>query len=274
MNTLLPAVTGTLLPADQNQLLAALRPAWEELSRVEDDYVRKCAVVGLMLNSVSTQVPHGEFGAWLHRNLFPEAVIPQGKKFNDLPYWRMANRWMKAAENVVAISQIGHVSSLTAVELSNAVLGSGRTAPTAEIAALLEQITKAVDGKTLAQLTFKFPNLDLAAGGDREWASFLQSKHPELIVDGKVPKRGKVGKQSKEILEEFSAWLNAKMKPRTPKQKQEAARALLTQIDDVLGAAVRNSVLAVLSPEEFVGTKALTSLWVERLKGLMAESRK
>lgn len=274
MSNLLPALAKPLLPADQDRVLAALRPAWDELSRAEDDYVRKCAVVGLMLNSVSAQVAHGQFGTWLHANLFPDAVIPEGKKFNDLPYWRRANRWMKAAENVVAISQIGHVSSLTAVELSNAVLGSGRKAPTAEISALLEQITKAVDGKTLAQLTFKFPNLDLAAGGDREWASFLQLKHPELIVDGKIPKRGKVGKQSKEILEEFSAWLNAKMKPRTHAQKKEAARALLAQIDDVLGAAIKNSVLMALAPEEFVATESLTSMWVKRLKDLMADSRK
>lgn len=272
--TNLPAVAGSLLPAEETQVIAVLRPAWDELAKVEDDYVRKCAVVGLMLNTVSAALPHGEFGPWLHRHIFPDVEVPEGKQLNDLPYWRRANRWRKAAENVVAISQIGHVSNLTAVDLANAVLGSGRKAPTAEIAGLLERISQAVEGKTLAQLTFRFPNLDLGKGGDREWAAFVRAKHPELIVDGQIPRRGKVGKKSREIMEEFSAWLNTRRKPRTAKQKQEAARALLAEIEDVLGAAIRNPLLGVLEPGELQGVEAITSMWVKRLKDLMADGRK
>lgn len=273
MSSLLPAVAKPMPLADDNQILAVLRPAWAQLATQEESYVKGCAAVGFMLNRLSEGMGHGEFGPWLHRNLFPEAVIPEGKKLDSLPHWRRARRWMEAGRNMAQIAQIGHVSDLTTVELANALLKGLKGGLSDESKALFDRMMTAVDGKTLAQLTFKFPNVDLAAGGDREWAAFLRAKHPELIVDGKIPKRGKVGKQSKEILEEFSAWLNAKMKPRTPKQKQEAARALLAQIDDVLGAAVRNPVLAVLPPEEFVGTKSLTSLWVERLKDLMSESR-
>jgi hypothetical protein len=274
VNNLLPSPAGSLLPVDESQILGVLRPAWATLATQEDSYVRNCAVVGFMLNTVSERMGHGEFGPWLHRNLFPEVTLAEGKKLDSLPHWRRARRWMEAGRNMAQIAQIGHVSDLTAVELANAVLKGLKGGLSSESAALFDRIVNAVEGKTLAQLTFKFPNLDLAAGGDREWAAFLQAKHPELIVDGKVPKRGKVGAKSKEILAEFSAWLNAKMKPKTPKQKQEAARALLAQVEDVLGAAIRNPLLGVLSPEDFVGAESMTSMWVKRLKDLMAESRK
>jgi len=275
--TNLPAVVKgvALAPAEESQVLAVLRPAWEELAHVEDDYVRKCAVVGLMLNTVSAALPHGEFGAWMHRHLFPDAAIPEGKTPNDMPWRRRANRWMKAAENVVAIAQIGHVSFLDATDLANAVLGGGRKAPSAAISALLEKISQAVDGKTMAQLSFRFPSLDLAKGGDRQWATFLREKHPELIgKDGQIPRRGKVGKKSKEILAEYSAWLNKRLKPRTAKEKQEAARALLGEIDELLMSAVNSSVLGVLEPHEFQGTASVTAMWAKRLKDLANPDRK
>lgn len=273
--THLPAVKprGAVTPADEAQVLAVLRPAWAELATEEDSYVRKCAVVGFMLNTISDGLGHGEFGPWLHRNLFPEVTLPEGKKLDSLPHWRRARRWMEAGRNMAQIAQIGHVSDLTAVELANAVLKGVKRGLSEDVAVLFDRVLTAVEGKTLAQLTFKFPGVDLGKGGDREWAAFLREKHPELIDGDKIPKRGKVGKNSKEIMAEFSEWLNARMKPRTAAQKKEAARALLVELEDMLGAAVRNPLLGVLEPTEFKGVAAITNLWAARLEQLSADSR-
>jgi hypothetical protein len=273
MTTNLPAVvTGPLLPADETQILKVLRPAWAALTTEEDSYVRKCAVVGFMLNTVSERLGHGEFGPWLHRNFFPEAVVPEGKKLDALPHWRRARRWMEAGRNMAKIAQIGHVSDLTAVELANAVLTGVKRGLSDETQALFDRIVTAVEGKTLAQLSFKFPNVDLAAGGDREWAAFLQEKYPGIIVDGKIPKRGKAAKEVPGILEDFSEWLNARMKPRTAAQKKETARALLRELEDVLTAAINSGYLPLLETPDFVGVKAAMRLLSDRIKTL--EERK
>lgn len=259
-----------MLPADESKILSVLRPAWAELSTEEDSYVRKCAVVGFMLNTVSERLGHGEFGPWLHQNFFPEVTLAEGKKLDSLPHWRRARRWMEAGRNMAKIAQIGHVSDLTAVELANAVLKGVRGGLSEETKALFDRVLTAVEGKTLAQLTFKFPNVDLAAGGDREWAAFLNAKLPELIVDGKIPKRGKAAKQVPGLLEEFSEWLNERMKPRTLAQKKETARAQLRELDEVLTAAINSAYLPLLEAADFVGTEAAMRLFSERLKKLAA----
>ncbi|MBN9691329.1 MAG: hypothetical protein J0M24_13920 [Verrucomicrobia bacterium] len=271
MNTeLMKAPSGAVA---ESQVLAVLKPAWAELAREEDSYVRKCAVVGLMLNAVSDQLGHGELGPWLHRNVFPEVVVPEGKRLDDLPHWRRARRWMEAGRNVVQLAQIGHVSDLAAVELANAVLGRDQKPLSESSAAMLDRFVAAVDGKTLAQLTFKFAGLELAKGGDKEWEAFIRAKHPEMIVDGKVPSRGKAGKVSKDVIGEFAKWLEAKAKPRTAKEKQEAARVLLAGLVDVLEGAVKSPLLMVLDPVEFAPVESLTKLWAERLRQL-SDSRR
>lgn len=182
-----------------------------------------------------------------------------------------ARRWMKMAEAAMPRLRSGEAG-----EVFRQLLEIPITQLTADQCKVLNQaVEKLVDGRS--QLDF-MDSLGLIAprgprGGDRFWGQFLREKHPELIVDGKVPARGKAGSRSKEILAEFSAWVNARLKPRTAEQKRQAATALLREIDDVLMSAVNASVLGVLEPQDFVGTEAITKMWCGRLKDLMSEKR-
>ncbi|MCW5766999.1 MAG: hypothetical protein KIT68_13615, partial [Phycisphaeraceae bacterium] len=177
-----------------------------------------------------------------------------------------ARRWMAMAKSALPRLQSGEAG-----EVFRQLL----TIPITELSehqckVLNHAVEKLVDGRS--QLDF-MASLGLMApsgprGGDQFWAQFLRENHPELIVDGKVPPRGKAGARSKEIREEFSKWMQARLKPSTPEQKRQAAQALLRQIDDVLMSAVNASVLGVLQPQDFAGTEAVTSMWVQRLKAL------
>lgn len=177
-----------------------------------------------------------------------------------------ARRWMAMAKSALPRLQSGEAG-----EVFRQLL----TIPITELSehqckVLNHAVEKLVDGRS--QLDF-MESLGLIApsgprGGDQFWAQFLRENHPELIVDGKVPPRGKAGARSKEIREEFSKWMQARLKPSTPEQKRQAAQALLRQIDDVLMSAVNASVLGVLQPQDFAGTEAVTSMWVQRLKAL------
>lgn len=141
--------------------------------------------------------------------------------------------------------------------------------------ALSTGVEQLVDGRS--QLDF-MASLGLLApppakGGDAEWEAFIRLKHPEMIVDGKVPSRGKAGKVSKDVVAEFSKWLEAKAKPRTAKEKQDAARALLAALMETLEGAVKSPLLMVLDPVEFAPVESLTKLWAERLRQL-SDSRR
>lgn len=177
-----------------------------------------------------------------------------------------AGRWMKLARAAIPRLQAGEAGEVFRQLLETPITQLSER----QTKALNQAVEKLVDGRS--QLDF-MESLGLIApkeskGGDREWQAFLEENHPELIVDGKVPKRGKVGAKSKEILAEFSEWINQRMKPRTPEAKRETARALLREVEDLLTAAVRNSYLGMLEPAEFVGVKSATTLWAKRLENL------
>ncbi len=265
MNEVKQAPDGAISEA---AVLSVLKPAWVKLAALEDDYVRKCAVVGLMLNVVREQMALGEFGPWLHRNVFPEATIPPGKRVNDLPHWRRAHRWMEAGRNAAQLAQWGHVSPGAAVELANAILSGHKQPLSEETGIMRQQFVAAVEGKSLAQLTFRFDH-GRPVGGDKLWGAFLRANHPELIKDGKVPPRGKAGKATKAVMGEFKTWVEAKIKPSGIKEKKEAARALLYQVQDVLSAAVKNPLLLVLESHELAPAAPVTKLWSDRLHALI-----
>ncbi|MBX3732613.1 MAG: hypothetical protein KF791_08470 [Verrucomicrobiae bacterium] len=197
-----------------------------------------------------------------HQLAWPEIVKRELGVSDDT-----ASRWMKMAGAALPRLQSGEAG-----EVFRQLLTIPITQLTDYQCKVLNQaVEKLVDGRS--QLDF-MESLGLMApalprGGDQFWAQFLRERHPELIVNGKVPPRGKAGARSKEIREEFSKWMQARLKPSTPEQKRQAARSLLREIDNVLMSAVNASVLGVLEPQEFVGTEAVTSMWVQRLKALM-----
>jgi hypothetical protein len=59
-------------------------------------------------------------------------------------------------------------------------------------------------------------------------------------------------------------------KPRTVKEKQEAARVLLANLIEVMRGAVKNPVLMVLEPTEFVEAAALSKMWSDRVNQLVS----
>lgn len=181
---------------------------------------------------------------------------------------KTAGRWMKMAEAAMPRLQAGEAG-----EVFRQLLQTPVTQLTdKQNKALTQAVEKLVDGRS--QLDF-MESLGLIApagpkGGDREWSAFLKEKYPGLIVDGKIPKRGAAAKDVPGILDDFSAWLNARLKPRTAAQKKETAVALVREIEDLLSAAIRSPYLPLLEPQDFVGVEAATRLWSDRIKTLTA----
>jgi hypothetical protein len=135
---------------------------------------------------------------------------------------------------------------------------------------LRKGVEQLVDGRS--QLDF-MESLGLLAptapkGGDLDWTVFIQTKHPELIKDGKIPARGKAGKNSKAIMEEFSKWMESRTKQSSKDQRIKAAKVLLHQVEDVLAAALSSNLLPLLDSHLFVPAAALSRQFAKRAEDL------
>jgi hypothetical protein len=208
MSDLVKHAGGAVAPAVDKALADRIKLAWAEAEYAEGKMMRKIVAIGALLLEAKAQVKHGEFGPWLHANVFPDIPLPKGKHPTDMPFWRRATRWMEATRFAMISlekGQSGHGCHFVPGErfhVENLSLSEVLSLPAAELSdkarAVQEQVFAAVDGKTLSQLTFKFlAGAPPAAGGDLSWEKFIRTRHPALIKDGVYPKRkpGIVGKE-------------------------------------------------------------------------------
>ncbi len=216
-------------------LCTEIKAAWERAAHAEVEAMRDIVRVGALLLEAKESCGKGEFADWLAKNIFPDNFSTGGKRVYESAMWRRANRWMEATRNVFTTLEIGsrHVSTFNDLPISQVL-----SLPAADLPPLAlkvrDRVFAEVDGKTLAQLTFKFERLEKALkGGDNEWAAWIRKHHKELIVDGQVPGRKKVPKEVWAEWEQYQLALAKKLQSPEHELKiaEGNARELLGVVD-------------------------------------------
>lgn len=216
-------------------LCAEIKAAWERAAHAEVEAMREIVRVGALLLEAKESCSHGEFADWLLRNIFPNEPLPKSKRIYDTSIWRRATRWMEATRNVFHALELqsGSVSTFNDLPISQVL-----SLPAAELPPLAlkvrDRVFAEVDGKTLAQLTFRFERLEKALkGGDNEWAAWIRKHHKDLIVDGQVPGRKKVPKAVWAEWEQYQLALAKKLQSPEHERKiaEGNARELLAVVD-------------------------------------------
>lgn len=211
-------------------------------------------------------IPHGHFGPWLEKNC---PMIPSPTAY----------RWMDLAAQTVGHLQNSHGENFEGdgfLFLSRAALGNGHLSKP-ELA-LREKLEALIEGKTQKQLFLEFKTVEEAPtgevvvvhGGDRVWDAFIRKKHPELIVNGKVPKRGRVDQA---VRDEFAASA-PKPKPPSAEELGQDARIMLAEWLQVTRSLIAYEHLPMLMPQEFTAPMALLETLRAKLKMLHGRYRK
>lgn len=180
LNVARPASTSL----DDPQAVQDLRDAIHAADTAFGNALRKVVICGLLLLNAKDSCKHGEFGPWLHQNVYPELTEEEFRNSK----WRNANRWMDTARAVCDRIQIGHNVQFdvhgrqlpfhTVLQLESCDLPPS----VASVSSVVDNFLK---GKTATQLQFEWRTADPAApGGFRplkaQLADWLAKKHPDL----------------------------------------------------------------------------------------------
>jgi hypothetical protein len=251
-------------------LCAEIKAAWTKAAEAESTAMREIVRVGALLLEAKEQCVRGEFADWLAQNIFPDMALPRGKRIYDTSFWRKATRWMEATRNVFAFLEIqsGHGPLYNDLPISQVL-----SLPAAELPPLArkaqERVFEAVQGKTLAQLTFRFESLEKALkGGDKEWEAWLKKHHRECIKDGVVPPR-KASKVPKAV---WAAWeqynLDLAKKANSPDTRLKIAEGNARQWLEVTDRLVQSATTKELPAPTLDQLIGAAKLLVQKLKDL------
>lgn len=217
-------------------------------------------------------IPHGQFGPWIEKN-FPQ--IPKSTLY----------RWREAATKVAELlglagGQNSHNGNFDgSAQLTLFRVAFGKSTLSKQDLGIRERLVNLIEGKTQKQLVWDFkevveaPNGEVVVspiGGDRVWDAFIRKKHPELIVNGKLPKRGRVDQA---VRDEFAASA-PKPKPPSADELQQDARVMLAEWLQVTRSLVAYEHLPTLLPQEFTAPMAILETLRAKLKMLHGRYRK
>lgn len=234
--------------------------------------VRRAIGTGALMNHICEEgkrlgiIPHGQFGQWLEKH------VPQ------IP-WRTIYRWRDLATQTVERLQNCHDGNFDGagyLAVYRAAFGNGNLTK-AELA-LRDKLDDLIQGRTQNQLFLEFKNVEEAPtgetvvvhGGDRAWDSFIRKKHPELIVNGRVPKRGQVEQSVRDEL----AQITAKGNTPSPEELAQQARNVLEEWVQASRRLLAHADLPRLMPQEFPAVLSLADVLRERFKQLQGRFRK
>jgi hypothetical protein len=253
-----PKTYAPVQPIDFDALAAAtppvpmLSPEAQAAKRISEAYldalnsadsaIRKAVACGLLLYEQQQACKRSSFPDWMAKHC-PE--IPK----------TTAYRWIDLAKDSCAAlgvsaqgqNQFSHRGKAIDIPLSTLLI-----TPIADLSPAAQAVQtdffRFLDGKSQKQIAFNMVSQQ-PKGGDKVWGAWLQSRHPELCVDG-VPDRSKCAKV---IREEFAAHQAAQFDPNTKARLEfETAEELLT--------ILTNQVLAVQDKQIALATKATRAL--------------
>src|ERR1051326_1943922 len=243
-----------------------------QLYREAQNGLRRVVAFGLYCYEVKDRIPHGKFGPWLKEHC-PDIS------------WRTVRCYMQLSSTVLEncglqindFLQIG--STLPFCRGGKLLLLEDDKVP-AEVKPLREKICGLIDGKSARQLFLEFKTaeedengkvsvLPARGGGDRVWEAFIREKHPELIVDGRVPKRGKVDQSVRDEL----AAITAKRHAPTAEELAQDTRTALEAWLQVTRSILANEHLPTLLPQEFTAPMATLNLLKKRFEELQNRFR-
>ncbi|MFO1461292.1 MAG: hypothetical protein U1G08_18050 [Verrucomicrobiota bacterium] len=186
-STPLEVVTGPRLAGGNDAEVAA---KLTELVRGAQDGVRRILVAGFFIESIVRQLPHGATRPWLEQHC-PEIQ------------WRTVNRWRELARGVMeALGIEWNAAAKLPLPLHDTLALPAGDVPKA-MQELRGQIDDLIADKSASQLQLALRAADPKDGGDKQWAKWLRKHHPELIVDGVIPARGKVPKDIRAAFDEY-----------------------------------------------------------------------
>ena len=183
----LEVVTGPRLANGNDAEVAA---KLTELVHGAQDGLRRILVAGFFIESIVRQLPHGATKPWLEQHCPGIA-------------WRTINDWRQLSRGVMeALGIEWDAAAKLPLPLHDALALPPAEVPKA-MQALRGQIDDLIADKSARQLQLALRAADPKDGGDKMWAKWLRKHHPDLIVDGVIPPRGKV---AKEIRAAFDAY--------------------------------------------------------------------
>lgn len=161
-----------------------------ELVRGAQDGLRRILVAGFFIESIVQQLPHGATRNWIDHHC-PSVS------------WQSINRWRELARGVMeALGIEWDAAAKLPLPLHDALALPPGEVPKA-MQELRGQIDDLIADKSARQLQLALRAADPKDGGDKQWAKWLKRNHPELIVDGVIPPRGKVPKEVRAAFDEY-----------------------------------------------------------------------
>lgn len=291
--------TPKLSPEKQSQQWAKIansigRRAYESTRKGAREWIE----FGAFLNYICAEgkrsgiIPHSQFGPWLQKNLQGMSVRASYRcretarevvRRLDLPRWQNCHSGnfekQGPSESMTCVGKVSCLDDFAPeIHLLLYRIAAGKGPLPREQKGLSDRLDEMIEGRSTHQLFLEFKTVEetptgetqVVHGGDRVWDAFIREKHPELIVDGRVPKRGKVDQS---VRDELAAIAAKRMAP-TAEELAQDTRTTLEAWLQVTRSILANENLPVLMPQEFTAPLSVLSLLKKRFETLHGRFRR
>lgn len=223
-----------------------------ELVRGAQDGVRRILMAGFFIEGIVRELPHGATRPWLEQHC-PEV------------HWATVCRWRELARGVMESLGI-EIDQVAKLPLPiHEMLALPPSDVPQPMQAMRGQIDDLIADKSARQLQLALRAADPKDGGDKQWAKWLKKHHPELIVNGAIPPRGKAPKEVRKAFDAYRiAHTKKVMKEIGPKAFTHEVISLAERIVEVCN----NQILGQASEDAFNRLNEARLFMTEFMAGL------